>query len=90
MSVNKKDVAARFNVPTSHITQFGSKQAFTVVLPTGKVVLISYLTIVAIRIGHIWYVTGHHYSVTTTRHINVLPNSKIVTQSELEALVYKC
>lgn len=90
MSVTKLDVSASFNVPTSHITQYGSKQLFVVVLPTGKIVLVSYLTIVAVRIGHIWYVTDYRYSVTTTRHIRyALPadNTRIVSQLELEALV---
>ena len=89
MSVTKKDVAARYGVPTSHITQFGSKQAFTVVLSTGKVVLISYLTIVAIRVAGNWYATDYRYSVTTTRHLKLLPAAVTVTQAELEALVYK-
>jgi len=89
MSVTRKNIAARYGVPTSHVTQYGSKQAFTVVLATGKVVLISYLTIVAIRLGNIWYVTDYRYSVTTTRHLKLLSNTRIVTQVELEALVYK-
>ena len=89
MSVTKKDVAARYGVPTSHITQYGAKQAFTVVLATGKVVLSSYLTIVAIRVGSSWFVTDYRYSVTTSRHIKLLPSARIVTQTELEALVYK-
>jgi hypothetical protein len=64
--------------PNAAVTQHGSKQLFTVIYPTYRL-LLSYLTIVGIDLynGIGWQVTTQRYRVTTTRQVNSIPHTKI-------------
>ena len=77
MPVTKKDIANIFNVPTTDITQIGSKQMFKVLSVKDKCLfLVSYRTIIGIYHDNIWKITTKKYSITTTQQITAFSRGK--------------
>ena len=70
MPVTKKNISSIFGVPTTDITQVGSKQMFKVLSVKDKCLfLVSYRTIISIYHDNIWKITTRKYSRTTSCQI---------------------
>ena len=71
----------------AEVSQFGSKQLFIV---SGNL-LVSYLTIIGLKVGDKWQVTTQKYSTTTskqtTQFCNRRPSSERIPEERLQELL---
>ena len=84
MSITKEQVASKYNVPVTNVTQIKSKQMFLCAVQ-GEIYVVSYLTVVGKfdRISNKWQITDYKYSPTTSKQLTFFkrenPNHVVVS-----------